>query len=392
MISNLIVNGIDIFERYHCIASEIETFKKPVRNVSTTLVNGRNGAVLTDYKSMENLEIQYKCVIYENFRRNYDDLTNYLHSLDGYLEIIDDMSGEVYRNGYYVGGSAVEVLSTDAGRFTLTFNCKPQRFLLSGKEEMLYSSEQSAEYINAEFPAEIISNAEVVANDTGKHRQIKLNLESYVNNGCDFLQVKVRRSVGAKVTVVVDNGESDYKALYCSANREEAPSSFNSIKLSTTRVSSATNNNSYYSQYYPYWWIFVPLVGSDSINVNDRLVYRNTNYVHKEFINPTLHDAKPLITMSNAYLSLSSGTVLAKINGIEIVRSYGNSGSPSITGEPLVIDTETCAIYSIYNSVYYNAASAIEFMPVIPTLKAGVNQVDYHKTLSVSIVPRWWKI
>lgn len=390
MIKSLCVNGVDIFERFKVVASEASTYKKPARSVASTPVNGRNGEILTDYKSMSNVEIVYNCVIHENFRRNYDDLTDYLHSLDGYLEIVDDADGEVYREGYYVGESEVSEVASDGGSFSLKFMCKPQRFLTSGQEEIIYSSAQSALYLNSSFPAEIIPNADIVASDTGKYQRIKLNLESYVNDGYDFLQIKVLRNVGAKVTVVIDNEASDYKALYCSANQAET--SFDRLSLKTTRVSSDQNNSSYYAQYYPYWWIFIPILGGDTIKTNGKLVYRNTDYIHKELFNPTLQTAKPLITISSAYLSLPNGTVLMQINGIDIVRSYGGSGSPSIMGEPLVIDTETCAIYDIYNGVYYNAASAVEFMPVIPTLKAGMNRIDYHKTLSVSIVPRWWKI
>lgn len=62
------------------------------------------------------------------------DLRNKLYSYKGYQKITDDYHPDEFRLGVYLSGlEASPVHYNRAGEFTVSFNCKPQRFLTSGQ-------------------------------------------------------------------------------------------------------------------------------------------------------------------------------------------------------------------------------------------------------------------
>ena len=109
------------------------TFSAPEKAYEFYNVPGRNGAILGNDHRFENIEVSYECFIYSNFSKNIGDFRTFLLSLDGYEKLIDSYHPDEYRMAVYTGPFEPEVTSkNDAGSFTLTFNCKPQRYLTSG--------------------------------------------------------------------------------------------------------------------------------------------------------------------------------------------------------------------------------------------------------------------
>ena len=110
------------------------TFSAPSRAYDFYAIPGRNGAVIGNEKRLENIEVSYECFIYANFDKNISDFRSYLLSCIGYQELTDSYHPDEFRMACYVGPFEPTVTKkNDAGSFTLTFNCKPQRFLQSGK-------------------------------------------------------------------------------------------------------------------------------------------------------------------------------------------------------------------------------------------------------------------
>lgn len=109
------------------------TFSAPEKAYQFYNVPGRNGAILGNDHRLENIEVSYECFIYSNFNQNIADFRTFLLSLDGYQKLTDSYHPDEYRMAVYTGPFEPEVTQkNDAGSFTLIFNCKPQRWLISG--------------------------------------------------------------------------------------------------------------------------------------------------------------------------------------------------------------------------------------------------------------------
>ena len=110
------------------------TFSAPEKAYEFYSVPGRNGAILGNDNRLENIEVSYNCFIYTDFKRNIEEFRTFLLSLDGYQRLTDTYNPDEYRMAVYVGPFEPEVTEkNNAGAFVLTFNCKPQRFLISGE-------------------------------------------------------------------------------------------------------------------------------------------------------------------------------------------------------------------------------------------------------------------
>lgn len=115
-------------------------FNLPEREYNEISVPGRNGNILNHEKRLSNIEIKYQAFIYKDFKVNIANLKSFLLSKIGYHKLIDTYNPSEYRLAYYSGGMDIEPTSKlDAGQFELVFNCKPQRFLLSGDEVTKYT-------------------------------------------------------------------------------------------------------------------------------------------------------------------------------------------------------------------------------------------------------------
>lgn len=120
------------------------TYNAPVKAYSAISVPGRNGDLLIDEKRYENIEVTYPAFIYRDFKANLAKLRSALLAMDGYARLEDTYHTDEFRLGYFQGGIEVDALPTnDAGKFNITFNCKPQRFLTGGEVVHEYTEDAS---------------------------------------------------------------------------------------------------------------------------------------------------------------------------------------------------------------------------------------------------------
>ena len=117
------------------------TFDSPERDVELVSVPGRNGDLVIDNGRFNNIEVEYDCFISKDFADNIHALRSYLGSLTGYKKLEDTYHPEVYRLALFTSGVKVKPTTRNlAGEFTLTFNCKPQRFLKSGERAITFTT------------------------------------------------------------------------------------------------------------------------------------------------------------------------------------------------------------------------------------------------------------
>ena len=141
----LIVWGGENSTDYGIVVGKSPAFDKPKRKMTVFNVPGRNGSVLFPQNAFEDVVRSYDIWLAEEttedsggeisgtLEERVDALTAWLNSKSGYQELSDNFEPEVYRLAYYSGGNNVSNEMLQFGESTLTFTCRPERFLKSGK-------------------------------------------------------------------------------------------------------------------------------------------------------------------------------------------------------------------------------------------------------------------
>lgn len=142
----LITYGGGSSSDYGMVVSEAPTFEQPKRKLTVFTVPGRNGSVLFEQDAFEDVVRSYKVWVAQEIEEDsggsisgtlaerVNAITSWLNSLSGYQELSDSFEPDVYRLAYYSGGNDVSNELMQYGETTLTFTCRPERFLVSAKD------------------------------------------------------------------------------------------------------------------------------------------------------------------------------------------------------------------------------------------------------------------
>ena len=119
-------------------ASGSYVLDSPMKRYEQINVPGRNGALIIEDGSYENVNLEFKdCWIPEDFPNNYSALKNFLYRQNGYQRLELSWLPDEYRLAAFMGDIEPTITSWNGkGHFDMSFNCKPQRFLKSGEEPM----------------------------------------------------------------------------------------------------------------------------------------------------------------------------------------------------------------------------------------------------------------
>ena len=110
-------------------------YNKPARIQETISIPGRNGDLIIDDGVFKNVLIVYPARVQGGFSPIWSDLINWLGNLPGYNKIACTDDLEHFRQGRVILPQTPNLSNiNDIGTFDLTFDCKPQRFLVSGTE------------------------------------------------------------------------------------------------------------------------------------------------------------------------------------------------------------------------------------------------------------------
>ena len=127
--------GLIMTEPPHIVIAE--------REVETISVVGRSGNLMVDKGRYKNVTIPYKCAIIpegQTLRDAAVSAAELLRPMAGYLRLENTFHPESYRMARISSQISIESIVEQAGRFTVNFDCKPQRFLKSGEFPIAYES------------------------------------------------------------------------------------------------------------------------------------------------------------------------------------------------------------------------------------------------------------
>ena len=130
------------------------SFNKPAKRVQSIHVPGRNGNLIVDEGTFDNVLITYPVFEKSTFPMEFDSIVNWLASLEGYQRIECSNDPTHFRLGRFVVPEAptAKRLNRD-GYYQLSFDCKPQRYLNLGEVPTEIDANPSETY----GPADIVS-------------------------------------------------------------------------------------------------------------------------------------------------------------------------------------------------------------------------------------------
>lgn len=141
MISNVLIIAKKSLADMGVYVSNPNTFNAPERDVEEVEIAGKNGTLTIDHGRYKNFELEYPALIFQDFKKNIDELRNFLGSLSGYQRVEDSFNPDEFRMGKVKGAFEVKPKTfDDAGTFKIVLDCMPQRFLKSGERFLTVSN------------------------------------------------------------------------------------------------------------------------------------------------------------------------------------------------------------------------------------------------------------
>ena len=138
------INSLD----YGLMITEEAAFNAPKRVYEMISIPGRNGDLALDEGRYENIPVTYSAgMVGRNesaFAEKIAALKNAILSVKGYKRLTDTYNPDEFRLGIYKSGLEVDsIYKLKGGKFSIQFDCKPQRFLVSGETAQTFTASGS---------------------------------------------------------------------------------------------------------------------------------------------------------------------------------------------------------------------------------------------------------
>lgn len=142
---NLIFNSISA-EDLGLVIQAPPAYTFPSKDLSTTHVPGRNGDLILDNYCYNNVDRTYSIASVfrpgTGFIANSEKIIKWLTAPTGYCRLEDTYDPLVYRMASYSASGSLSNYYDQATSLSITFNCKPQRYLKSGEKQVDYSGSE----------------------------------------------------------------------------------------------------------------------------------------------------------------------------------------------------------------------------------------------------------
>lgn len=384
-------------------------YNAPERDVEMISIPGRNGSYALDKGRFQNIEVTYPAGIFaeneDNFRTAISDFRNYLCSKRGYVRLTDEYNPTEYRMAIYKSGLEVEPALLKAGEFNITFECKPQRWLLSGESEIS------------------VTTGDTILNPTLFDSHPMLEVEGYGTIEFNGHEIEIDNAVMGDV-VLADPATETSRSYFSIAFKSGQFNAGDVITLNgasfkwfqdtpgaiLSSVSSITHSNNSFSTSYtgtanstnPATTTVQSLTfiaGTDS-TVTDTMTLvgiRSGVTVNLYVTTEIAYTYDWVAGLSRIYFSTwrsstSSDSVYYHVNSVSHSGASGAS-TVSILGHPTYIDCDIGEVYMMKSGVPISLNQYIDLGSDLPKLAVGSNQVTFDNTITdLKVVPRWWKV
>lgn len=373
-------------------------FNAPTRDAEAIVIPGRNGTFIRDNGRFDNIPGTYSCGCYADTEADFAEaisaFRNMLCSRVGYKRLEDDYNPAEFRQAVYKSGLEVTPSLLKAGEFSITFECKPQRFLKSGET------------------AQAVTNGATLTNPTLFEAKPMIEVEGYGRIIIDDQVISIFQTPIGEVTL----WQSEKRTAAASSSTVSFAKSFDGSLMATSDELTLASASFEYS-----------ISGSPSamgISAHSGFDTASTNESRRVwslgFINPTFTKGTSATKTGTATLTATVGSLSITQNvtcslaydgnqTITLTMTGGRTIQPRIapsatfgvlTGDssvnvsdPMFIDCENGLAWWDVSGTIVDANNAVELPASLPVLNPAANVINFDNTLtSVKIAPRWWII
>lgn len=385
-------------------------YNAPEREVEMISIPGRNGAFALDKGRFENISVTYPAGIFADNERDFaeaiSDFRNFLCSKKGYVRLTDDYNPAEYRMAIYKSGLEVSPVQSKAGEFEITFDCKPQRFLMSGDQAMP------------------VSSGDTIFNPTLHDASPMLEAAGYGDITVNGYEIELNDDAVGHLTLLglgfaseqtyfdgrlIDNGDTITQntgiSLTFRIKMHDPDAVINSITTSRTQSEIP----------------ITPTINIAAPNARERLItvyYGGSLTFAKDSPAATQTDKINCAITFQSQLAVLTTNIVADIewttNGIDCyienkviaTDEFADidlytlwrgeltcESSQSVLGTPTYIDCDIGEAYKIVDDEPVSLNGYIDLGSKLPVLTSGNNEITFDNTITdLKIAPRWWEV
>lgn len=392
-------------------------FNAPKREVQMIGIPGRSGTFALDKGRFENIDVKYPAHLIADstadFAEAISDFRNMLCSRRGYCRLTDDYHPDEYRMAVYKSGLTVTEDVLRAGKFDITFDCKPQRWLTSGEDAITVSDGdtltnptlfESSPLLEVEGYGTIGFNGYGIEIDdvqigdvvlmnagassvhfpAGTYESFNGN-EAFLNEGDTITvpSITVTVTETVKPAVVIQSVARESLQDLSEATIRASSSRTIEVVLKSLPIEFqyGTSGTSTVGEASFAWTLYDSPSGSTLYSPGMQCT------VFAEY------DGDKTITFRSSGLHLSTVTWYDdSAKKIEYSQVTGSSSQDLSLGH-LYIDCELGEAYKIESGGVIPLNRYIDLGSDLPKLASGDNSISYDNTITeLKITPRWWKI
>ena len=431
MQNSIIFGGIDSADFGIYIGGE-GTFDAPKRDVEMISIPGRNGAFALDKGRFENIEVTYSAFNHEpdlaTFSAQLEGFRNAICSQKGYQRLTDTFHPDEYRMAAYIDGLEIKPVNFNtASTFDIVFDCKPQRYLLSGEEAFTVTSGQTITnptrfesspmlevegYGNIQFNGYGITINDVLIGEIETSARSSQSIDKMTQQSVSKTYQKVinySSQAGALESgdkLFISSLKITQKARYLGSGLAPTPTVSGNISGVTasasvwnySQVESGTTYN--YASY------------TTTISVGNTELTAFTNESYSSTITSVLktsnsatngtvtiginitNTASGILTIQVVCSGTSSGLgdIYDSGGSIEYGRTYLYS-TRSILGSPLYVDCDLGEAYKYEGGTIVSVNQHVDLGSDLPKLGPGSNEITFDNTVTdLKVTPKWWKV
>lgn len=404
-------------------------YNAPIRDVEMISIPGRSGQFALDKGRFENIEVTYPAGIFAddeaNFAEAISDFRNYMCSRKGYVRLSDDYNPNEYRMAYYKSGLDVSPAQLKAGKFNITFDCKPQRWLTSGETKIT------------------VADGDTLTNPTRFDSSPLLEVKGYGAIGFNGYGIELHNAAAGNITLLDGGTELEFttadtsslswnKAVLTDIDSKANEGDLITCGDVTFSILVAYGGNGIDTATLPADVTAVletqpAPAGSAQRVVGYRVGFtasqtetvevgqygqffsetRAINFVSKggTAIGTTTLVFTGGISESNGMLTLEYGVSCTTTSGNPLVPydAYGKNlftpyevvveSTKSYLGDPTYIDCDMGECYRIDGGEVMTLNQYIDLGSDLPKLASGNNTISFDNTITeLKLTPRWWKV
>lgn len=163
------------------------------RDAEGEVVVGKNGEIIRDNGRLENVPLTYTGLIREDMVSNLRGLKGFMLSRVGYCRLQDSFNPEEYRLAKFEEGFEVTHDRTfNMAKFDMVFNCRPERWLLEGEQDVSISSSNTVllnpTYFDAKPFFTVTGNGTItVSNDEATYTMVLAGTSGQYFIDCEYM-------------------------------------------------------------------------------------------------------------------------------------------------------------------------------------------------------------